>query len=219
MGGLSMITIGRISRVLYRASAIGVSKGPHVTRYAMYNRVASFAEQRPASSRVLSISHSEGLARLIGFSDSQITDAAYPEHSMFDLPFEDETFDAVVSDQVLEHLEGYPQDAIAETFRILKPNGLALHTTCFINPMHACPNDYWRFTPQALELLVSSHGAVIEAAGWGNPYVLLYSACGLRFMPIPDARWHPGHWVATWNDTQWPISTWVLARKSSGPGS
>lgn len=214
-----MITIGRINRVLYRASALGLSKGPHVTRYAMYNRLARFAEERPASSRVLSISHSEGLAKLLGFNERQVTDAAYPEHSMFDLPFEDESFDAVVSDQVLEHLEGDPQDAINETFRVLKPNGLALHTTCFINPMHACPNDYWRFTPQALQLLVSKHGDVIEAAGWGNPYVWLYSAFGLRFMPIPDSRWHPGHWIATKNDPEWPISTWVLARKSSSPGS
>lgn len=214
-----MITIGRINRVLYRASALGLSKGPHVTRYAMYNRLARFAEERPASSRVLSISHSEGLAKLLGFDERQVTDAAYPEHSMFDLPFEDESFDAVVSDQVLEHLEGDPQDAINETFRVLKPNGLALHTTCFINPMHACPNDYWRFTPQALELLVSKHGDVIEAAGWGNPYVWLYSAVGLRFMPIPDSRWHPGHWIATKNDPEWPISTWVIARKSSSPGS
>ena len=71
-------------------------------------------------------------AKRLGFADEQITDAAYPEHTMFDLPFEDGQFDAVVSDQVLEHLEGDPGDAIDETFRVLKPGGIALHTTCFI---------------------------------------------------------------------------------------
>lgn len=210
-----MITLGRVNRALYRLSTMGLGKGPHVTRYAMYRRIADFAETRPPRCRALSISHSEGLARLIGFTDDQITDAAYPEHSIFDLPFGDETFDAVVTDQVLEHLEGEPQRAIDETFRVLKPGGTALHTTCFINPMHACPNDYWRFTPQALALLASRHGEVIEASGWGNPYVWLYSAFGLRFMPIPHAPWHPGHWIATKNDPEWPISTWVLARKAS----
>jgi len=165
---------------------------------------------------VLSISRSEGLGRLLGFEDEQITDAAYPEHSMFALPFDDEEFDAVVSDQVLEHLQGDPKDAIDETFRVLKPNGIALHTTCFMNPMHACPNDYWRFTPQALELLTTKHAEIIDARGWGNPYVWLYSAIGLRFMPVPHARWHPGHWIATRNDPAWPIVTWVLAQKSSG---
>lgn len=207
--------IGRICRAAFRASTLGLTKGPHVTRYFMYDHLAEFAEERQKSDRALSISHSEGLARLLGFSDAQITDAAYPEHSIFDLPFEDETFDAVVSDQVLEHLEGDPQHAIDETFRVLKPNGVALHTTCFINPIHACPRDYWRFTPQALDLLARKHGEIIEASGWGNPYVWLYSAFGLRFMPIPNNRWHPGHWIATKNDPAWPISTWVLARKVS----
>ena len=90
----------------------------------MYKPLSKLTEPRPAEARVLSISHSEGLARLLGFGDEQITDAAYPEHTMFDLPFQDAQFDAVVSDQVLEHLEGDPQDAIDETFRILKPGGL-----------------------------------------------------------------------------------------------
>lgn len=207
-------TLERIFRAGFRLSTLGLDKGPHVTRYAMYQQLSKFAQPRSADARVLSISGSEVLGRMLGYTDNQVTDASYPEHSIFDLPFDDETFDTVVSDQVLEHLEGDPQDAIDETFRVLKPNGLALHTTCFINPIHACPKDYWRFTPQALELLVSKHGEVIEAAGWGNPYVWLYSAFGLRFMSIPHARWHPGHWVATKNDPEWPISTWVLARKS-----
>jgi SAM-dependent methyltransferase len=153
---------------------------------------------------------------MLGFSDAQIVDASYPEYTIFDLPFEDQTFDAVVSDQVLEHVQGDPQQAIDETFRVLKPDGLALHTTCFINPMHACPNDYWRFTPHALELLTAKHGDVVDVGGWGNPYVWLYCALGLRFVPVPHSRWHPGHWVATKNDPAWPISTWVLVRKASG---
>lgn len=207
--------IGRIARAGFRASTLGQKTGPHVTRYYMYAHLGQHSEPRPSDSRVLSVSHSEGLARLLGFADEQITDAAYPEYSMFDLPFGDGEFDAVVSDQILEHLEGDPKDAIDETFRVLKPNGIALHTTCFINPMHACPNDYWRFTPQALKLLTAKHADIVDVGGWGNPYVWLYSAIGLRFVPIPHARWHPGHWVATRNDPEWAISTWVLARKSS----
>lgn len=205
---------GRIVRAGFRASAAGLKKGPHVTRYYMYQHLARFEEPRPKDIRALSISHSENLAKMLGFADEQITDAAYPACSMFDLPFDDEQFDAVVSDQVLEHLEGDPQHAIDEAFRVLKPGGIALHTTCFINPMHACPNDYWRFTPQALELLTSKHGDIIDVGGWGNPYVWLYSAIGLRFTPIPHSRWHPSHWVATKNDPTWPIATWVLIRKS-----
>lgn len=206
--------MGRLARAGFRASSWGLKKGPHITRYAMYEHLDRFSESRPGDARALTISNSENLAKRIGFTDSQITDAAYPEYTMFDLPFADAEFDAVVSDQILEHLEGDPQDAIDETFRVLKPGGLALHTTCFINPMHACPNDFWRFTPQALELLTSKHGEIIDVGGWGNPYVWVYSALGLRFLPVPKSRWHPGHWVATKNDPKWLITTWVLVRKA-----
>jgi len=206
-------TLERLVRAGFRLSALGLNKGPHITRYAMYEHLSEFREPRPSDAKVLSISGSQNLGVMLGFEEAQIVDASYPEHSMFELPFDDASFDAVVSDQVLEHLEGDPQDAVDEAFRVMKPGGLALHTTCFMNPMHACPNDFWRFTPQALELLASKHGEVIEAAGWGNPYVWLYSAIGLRFMPIPHARWHPGHWIATKNDPEWPIATWVLTRK------
>lgn len=206
--------INNVARVGYRASTLGLSKGPHVTRYYLYKHLSKYTESRPAEHRVLSVSHSEELARLLGYTDDQITNVEYPDTNILDLPFEDEEFEAVVSGQVLEHVEGDPCAAIEETFRVLRQGGIALHTTCFINPIHSEPNDYWRFTPDALELLVSRHGDIYDVGGWGNQYVWLYCALGLRFEPIPHARWHPGHWIAMKNVDSWPIVTWVLAKKT-----
>lgn len=42
------------------------------------------------------------------------------------LPFEDGWFDIVVSNQVFEHVQDYPT-AIAESHRVLKPGGIAMH--------------------------------------------------------------------------------------------
>lgn len=42
------------------------------------------------------------------------------------LPFDDATFDVVVSDQVFEHVRDYPQ-AIAELHRVMKPGAAFLH--------------------------------------------------------------------------------------------
>jgi len=42
------------------------------------------------------------------------------------LPFEDNTFDVVVSDQVFEHVQDYPA-ALSEIKRILKPGGMGVH--------------------------------------------------------------------------------------------
>jgi hypothetical protein len=35
----------------------------------------------------------------------------------------------------------------------------------------------------------------------------------MHFEDVPHATWHPLHKVATRNDPQWPITTWIVARK------
>ena len=204
-----------LSIYMYRFTIIGLSTGKTLTRYYMYKHLSKYSEPRSADLRVLSISHSNHLANLLGFTNNQITDAEYPEFNILDLPFKDGEFDAIVSDQVLEHVKGNPQQAIDESLRVVKPNGVALHTTCFMYPIHSAPCDYWRFTPEALNLLVTKHGEVVDAGGWGNRYALLFCGLGLSLQPTPHARWHPVHWVANSNDVNWPIVTWVLIRKGA----
>jgi SAM-dependent methyltransferase len=203
-----------ITGFLYRLSTLGMKKRARVTRYYMYRRLAKYSTVREPKLRVLSISGSEQLAYLLGFDEGQVTNVEYPEYNLLNLPFEDGEFDAVVSDQVLEHVEGCPCDAIDESFRVLKKGGISLHTTCFFNPIHAAPNDFWRFTPNALELLAKKHAKVMDSGGWGNPLVWLFCAIGLWSQPIPDSRWHFGHWVATLNIKKCPIVTWVLSEKN-----
>lgn len=205
--------ISRSVKAIYRLTIIGMNKGPHVTRYFMYKHLEQYSALRSDNLKVLSISHSERMAKILGFSENQITDASYPEFNVLELPFKDDTFDAVVSDQVLEHVEGDPFLAVKEMYRVLKPNGIALHATCFINPIHGSPNDYWRFTPDALKLLTIPYANVIDIGGWGNPYLWPFAKIGLRFEPVPNCRWHPAHWLATKNNPTWPISTWVLSTK------
>ncbi len=202
-----------IARFIYRLTTLGLSKGPHVTRYYMYRHLSKYSAPRPQELKALSISNSDALGKLLGFADSQMVNVCYPDCNVLNLPFKDGEFDAVVSDLVLEHVKGCPQQAIDETFRVLKPSGIVLHTTNFICPIHGAPNDYWRFTPNALEFLVVKHGRIIDVGGWGNPCLWLFVALGLRYVPVPHARWHPFHWVATKNVETWPVVTWVLASK------
>lgn len=161
----------------------------------------------------VSISHSENLADLVGLQASEIVSADYPEHNFLSLAFNDESFDYILSDQVLEHIEGNPQQAIDESYRILRPGGIAIHTTCFINPIHGLPNDFWRFSPYALSLLHSNWREVIEVGGWGNFQVWSIVQDGIRFSKIPHAKWHPLHKLAVKNDPLWPISTWIVSKK------
>ena len=179
----------------------GLPRGPHITRYYMYNQLHTVGKKLPyRKGDVLSISHSTNLCNVLDIEPKSVIEANYPDHNILSLQFSDESFDFVFSDQVLEHVEGDPQQAINESWRVLRPNGIALHTTCFINPIHAHPSDYWRFTPDALKLLAKNFSRIIDCGGWGNFEAWLLIRNGLRFDGVPHAKWHPIHRVATLND-------------------
>jgi SAM-dependent methyltransferase len=65
------------------------------------------------------------------------------------LPFGDNFFDVVICSELFEHLYN-PREALAESLRVLKPNGVLLATIPFMYPQHPDPNDYVRYTEQFL---------------------------------------------------------------------
>jgi uncharacterized protein YbaR (Trm112 family) len=66
------------------------------------------------------------------------------------LPFRADSFDAVISQAVFEHLQ-YPEAAAAEIWRTLKPNGIAKIDTAFLQPEHAYPHHYFNATEAGLK--------------------------------------------------------------------
>jgi SAM-dependent methyltransferase len=69
-------------------------------------------------------------------------------------PISSESIGLVLNLESLEHLP-YPQKAIDEIHRVLRPNGLLILTTVMHFKIHRTPKDYWRFTPDGIELLLS----------------------------------------------------------------
>src|SRR5262249_47527383 len=103
--------------------------GVHVTRYEMYRTLGAVLKDgtNGAGKKILSISHSNNLISILGLDKAIVIEANYPEHNAVDLKaFSDSEFDFVVSDQVLEHIEGNPQDLFRESLRLLKPGGIAV---------------------------------------------------------------------------------------------
>ena len=122
--------------------------GPHITRYSMHRALKDILadESRGAGKKALTIGLSANLLPVLGIDNASVTEANYPEHNIINLSaFTDASFDFVISDQVLEHVEGNPQLAFDTSMRVLKPGGIAVHPTCFINPIHGHPGDFWRF--------------------------------------------------------------------------
>jgi SAM-dependent methyltransferase len=69
-------------------------------------------------------------------------------------PVSNESIGLVLNLESLEHLP-YPQKAIDEIHRVLRPNGLLILTTVMHFKIHQAPRDYWRFTPDGIEFLLN----------------------------------------------------------------
>jgi SAM-dependent methyltransferase len=65
------------------------------------------------------------------------------------LPFDDASFDTVLSNQVGEHVR-HPEAFFAELVRVLRPGGNLIFTVPFSYRIHSDPHDFHRFTKYAL---------------------------------------------------------------------
>ncbi|MCS7025916.1 MAG: class I SAM-dependent methyltransferase [Bryobacteraceae bacterium] len=120
------------------------------------------------------------------------------------LPFRPAVFDRVECDAVLEHVR-HPDRVIREITRVLRPGGYAHLVTPFCHPFHAYPDDYRRFTPQGLKLLLPPELEVIHE-GWRTGPAATMLVFTLEFVKqlLPWRLWRiAAHGVLGW--TLWPL--------------
>ena len=77
------------------------------------------------------------------------------------LPFADNSMDAVLLLDVLEHLPR-PKDCLREIARVLKPTGTLVLQVPFIYPIHDAPLDFQRWTQYGLQQIVHQYGFIIR---------------------------------------------------------
>lgn len=103
-------------------------------------------------------------------------------------PITSDSYDAVFFINLLEHLYGY-QNAISESFRVLKNTGQVVGVVPFMFNVHGSPNDYFRYTKSTLEQLFIDAGfseVVVKELGTGAFSVIYH--CLMSFI-----RWN---WLA-----------------------
>jgi SAM-dependent methyltransferase len=77
------------------------------------------------------------------------------------VPAEDQSFDAVISTQVLEHVPN-PDDYLNEARRLLAPGGTLFLSTHGIYWYHPVPDDYWRWTGPGLRRQIERCGFTVR---------------------------------------------------------
>jgi SAM-dependent methyltransferase len=101
------------------------------------------------------------------------------------LPFTDNSFDAVISIAVLEHVRD-PFACAAEIIRVLKPGGELWCSVPFLQPLHGFPHHYYNMTGQGVralfekDLIIDAHQVVQEGLPvWGLTWIIRSWAEGL----------------------------------------
>ncbi len=96
--------------------------------------------------------------------DVEVSNRPHVVADLHQIPLRDESVDTILSVAVLEHTRR-AWEVTAEFLRVLRPGGHAVVAIPFLQPQHACPHDYVRFTEAGLrELMLSAGFEVIQTA-------------------------------------------------------
>lgn len=90
--------------------------------------------------------------------------AIHVRASAMDLPFQDEAFDLVMSQEVVEHVND-PLRALCEMRRVLRKGGSLYFQVPFVIGYHPGPTDFWRFTREGALEIVRQAGFAVEQVG------------------------------------------------------
>jgi SAM-dependent methyltransferase len=112
---------------------------------------------RPYVDEYIGIEFEESFVRTDSSSKAGHPDLVYDGKT---LPFEDKSFDTVLSIQVLEHTPA-PAALVIEMARVMKDDGIMLLTAPFSFRLHEEPDDYFRYSPHGLRKLCLDAGLEI----------------------------------------------------------
>ena len=134
----------------------------------------------------------------------------FPEVDIQNLKsYQDQTYDLVILDMILEHCEN-PFQSIKEIYRILKPGATLAAVVPFLLYIHPTPDDYWRFTESGIKKLCENFSQ-LEIHYWGNRVAMnLINKYGMG-ITARQARWLLSFSLR--NEKHFPIAYWFLAKK------
>jgi SAM-dependent methyltransferase len=150
------------------------------SRYGMYTAIENFIKSKkllPGKCLLIGDSLKGKGNDKIKIRNTAITDMlpkgckiiapTYPDVDIHKMLYEDNIFDYVIADQVLEHVRK-PWIGVEEVRRVLKPGGLTILTSALMFPVHGVPFDFWRLTPDGLKVLCENFSKIHTSKGIGD---------------------------------------------------
>lgn len=115
-------------------------------------------------------------------------------------------YNAIICFFVLEHVPE-PENAMKSIAQMLLTGGFALLAAPFLDGVHACPEDYFRYTPSGLRRLAEAAGLeVLWTFSPGNP-----SLAAGEFIGMKSSYWS-ARGILEESDSH-PTNVFLLARK------
>ena len=91
-----------------------------------------------------------------------------------ELPIADNSYDMLLMSELLEHVR-YPEKALAEAYRVLRPGGRLFNLAPFLFPLHADPDDYQRWLPGKYKAVLAELGFTeVEVQPMGGLFSVLF---------------------------------------------
>jgi len=186
------------------------------SRHAMYIEIEKFFSKEERIGKVIFLGesikdHKVSKIREMFSPEAEKIVTHYPEVDMLDMPYVDNSVDFIVSDQVLEHTVN-PFTAVEEAYRVLRPEGWLILCTCLMMHVHMYPNDYWRFTPEALKILCKDFKHVDQCNAMGSYNILKECEEGNKRNKLVELDTKLEK-IAMQNDNKYWTHVWIIAQK------
>lgn len=189
-----LVNIKRFSRKL-------LSQEPHWLRKVMNLGIGKFISE--LDTEKLDALEVSGTDKSI-YNWKSYTSYLFPEFDLLNPKQITEQFDVVFCEQVLEHVQD-PFLATRTLYDLVIPGGVLVISTPFLIRLHGMPDDYWRFTPSGIVILLEKAGfEAIAVHSWGNKSVVRSNLTNWQ-----NSRFY--HSLK--NKPEIPVVVWAFARK------
>jgi len=158
-------------QLLHGATLIRALFNESVKSYHLSGLVLDLGSKSKTSSYYKYITVDSGSE--ITFTDLYAGDGVTVVNVEEKFPFKDNSYDVILAFHLFEHVYKY-SESVPEIYRVLKPSGRFIVSMPFMHKYHADPEDYFRFTDEAMVRVWEEGGLTCESIEYVGEGIYTY---------------------------------------------